>query len=383
MKKKIIVLVLTILFMAPAVSNAQLGNFIKNKVSKGLNAVGKEKANEADTAAKQKAETVDGANKPNEVGNENQSGQGGMDFTKFLGGKVDLKYNDEYKFTSRLYMVTESYDKKEVMKIDLYMYFSSNTPNVGMETKSITDKEGKSAPIASLMVMDGENKCFIILTDINGAKMGLISAIPDENAATGQATGKKVHKITPANFSKTGNSRMIAGFKCDEYSYTDQENKSTGKVWFTTDASLNIDKRVWQHTGMGAYYGYAGFKGGIILATEVYNEKGELTMKSETKEFNPNFSHSIAIGDYPLRQMNLNLDNPAKYVKIEWAFCFQINYFVRPEGPNLMEKLIIPIEWTNPKKPDGNNPLSPNLIRQRSARSIWNSSKYDPLHPKY
>ena len=160
MKKKIIVLVLTIIFMVPAVSNAQLGNFIKNKVSKGLNAVAKEKANEADTAAQKRAAASE--NKEGTKQKENGEGnQGGMDFTKFLGGKVDLKYNDEYNFTSKLYMVTESYDKKEVMKIDLYMYFSANTPSVGMETKSITDKEGKSAPVASSMVMDGENKCCI------------------------------------------------------------------------------------------------------------------------------------------------------------------------------------------------------------------------------
>ncbi len=311
MNKKIIILVLTITFMVPAVSNAQLGNFIKNKVSKGLNAVAKEKANEADTAAKKKAEME--GNTPADKQKENGEGnQGGMDFTKFLGGKVDLKYNDEYNFTSKLYMVTETYDKKEVMKIDLYMYFSANSASVGMETKSITDKEGKSAPVASAMVMDGENKCFIILTDLNGSKMGMISAIPDENSAPTQPDGKPIHKITPKDYSKTGNTRVIAGYKCDEYSYTDQENKNTGKVWFTRDVNMKIDKRGWQRTGMGAYYGYSGFEGGIILASEAYDEKGKLMMKAETKEINPNFSHTITVKGATLRQINMNQGHAKK-----------------------------------------------------------------------
>jgi len=59
-------------------------------------------------------------------------------------------------------------------------------------------------------------------------------------------------------------------------------------------------------TGMGTYYGYAGFEGGIILANEAYDDKGKLTMKSETKEINPVFSHSISTKGYALRQMNLN-----------------------------------------------------------------------------
>lgn len=57
---------------------------------------------------------------------------------------------------------------------------------------------------------------------------------------------------------------------------------------------------------MAAYYGYAGFEGGIILANEAYDKNGKLTMKSETKEINPDFNHSISVKGYSLRQMNQN-----------------------------------------------------------------------------
>ncbi len=304
MKKSIIILFFALMIMAPVVTKAQLGNFIRNKASKALNAVTKEKVNEVDSASLKKAENNE--NNPVTKPNENsQDNQGGMDLGKLFGSKVDLKYNDEYSFTSRLYMVTETYDKKEVTKMDLYMYFSANTPSLGIETKSFTDEQGNTAPIASSMVMDGENKCFIILTDMGGVKMGMISAIPDENSVA-QPDGKQGPKIHPTNFVKTGSTRKIAGYSCDEYSYTDQENKSTGKVWFTKDADLKIDKRGWQRTGMGAYYGYEGFEGGIILANEAYNDKGKLIMKSETKEINTNLSHSITVKGYTLRQINLN-----------------------------------------------------------------------------
>ena len=305
MKNLAIILTFAILLMAPELSNAQLGNFIKNKASKALNAVAKDKAGEAaDTAAQKKAENM--GNTPS--GDEKESGgndQGGMDLGKLFGSKVDLKYKDEYHFTSRLYMVSETYDKKEVLKMDLFMFFSANSPSIGIETKSFTDAQGNTAPIASSMVMDGENKCFIILTDMGGVKMGMISAIPDENSME-QPDGKKGPKIHPTNFARTGNTRTIAGYTCDEYSYTDQENKSTGKVWFTRDADLRIDKRGWQQTGMGAYYGYEGFEGGIILANEAYDDKGKLIMKSETKEINPSFSHAITVKGYSLRQINMN-----------------------------------------------------------------------------
>lgn len=311
MKTQTIILFLALIIFVPAVSNAQLGNFIKNKAAKALNAASREKAKEAtapiDSAAQKAVSDGNASAKQIEENHnkepQNQSEQGGMDFSRFLGGKVESKYKDEYSFTSRLYMVTETYNKKETMKMDLYMYFSANSPSVGMETKSISDENGKNMPLGSSMVMDGENKCLIILTDMNGTKMGLISTIPDEKSTPDE---KKSRKTFATDFHKTGNTKDIAGYSCDEYSYTNPETKTTGKLWFTKDANLRIDKRGWQKTGMGDYYGYSEFEGGVILGMESYDEKGILTMKTETKEINSNFSHNIAVKGYTLRQMNFN-----------------------------------------------------------------------------
>ncbi len=308
------------LIMIPVVSNAQIGKFIKNQASKAATVVNREAEKEAnrradsiaqanaERAAKETSKNIEkDINKNNQTTKTEEQanqGQGGLDLGKLMSGKVDLKYNEEYNFTSRLYMQTENYDKKEVLKMDLYMYFSSNSPRVGMETKSISNGQDNSSNVASSVVMDGENKCFIVLTDLNGTKMGIISPIQDPNST--QSDSKTGQKSQIPVFTKTGNTRIIAGYKCDEYTYKNTENKSNGKVWFTKEANLKIDKRGWQQTGMAAYYGYAGFEDGIIMANEAYDEAGKLTMKSETKEINANFAHSISVKGYSLRQMNLN-----------------------------------------------------------------------------
>ncbi|MBA4321718.1 MAG: hypothetical protein C0408_02760 [Odoribacter sp.] len=307
-------LFIALLIIMPAVSYGQLGKLIKNTASKALNTVGKESVKEAnkeaDSAAQKKADSMvksggneSANNRSDQTEGQGGGSQGGMNMGKLFGNKVDLKYNEEYSFTSRLYMQTETYDKKEVLKMDMFIYFSSANPSVGMETKSFTDAEGNTAQLAASMVMDGENKCFIVLTDVNGMKMGIISGVPDENTVQPQ-TDSKAAKSTPANFKKTGGTRVIAGYKCDEYSYT-AEDKTSGKVWFTKEANLLIDKRGWQKTGMAAYYGNPAFNDGLILANEAYDDKGKLTMKSETKEINQKFNHSISVKGYTLRQSNL------------------------------------------------------------------------------
>ena len=73
----------------------------------------------------------------------------------------------------------------------------------------------------------------------------MISAIPDEKSAQSQPDDKGTHPKDVINYSKTGNTKIIAGYRCDEYLFTEKDNKSSGKVWFTKDAKLNIDKRGW------------------------------------------------------------------------------------------------------------------------------------------
>lgn len=317
MKKGTIILFFALLIMSPAVSYGQLGRLIKNSASKVANSVTKATTKEAnkeiDSAIQKKADKIVSnaadsirANDQDDNIEEGEPSQGGgLNMGKLFANKVDLKYNENYSFTSRLYMQSTMYDKKDVTKVDMYMFYNQSSPVVGMETKTLTDEEGNTVPVTSSMVMDGENKCFIILTDVNGMKMGMISAVADENNVEAGKDGKPAPKSTPTNFVKTGNTKVIAGYKCDEYKYT-AEDKSWGKVWFAKDADLKIDKRGWQNSGMAAYYGTSAFNDGIILATESYDEKGNLEAKSETIEINPNFKHSISIKGYSLRQMNMN-----------------------------------------------------------------------------
>lgn len=312
MKSRVLLLLFVFSLLLPANSMAQVGSLLKNKMNKVVNAgvktVNKEVDAEIDTAVNKEAEKAkvkaDERTEKNKQENNQPSADGstneGGAFGALFSNKVDLKYKEDYPFTSRIFMISETYDKKDVMKMEMYVYYSASHPSMGLETKSISNTEGETVPVMATMVMDGENKCFLMLTDVNGMKMGMISSVPEENAAPADKKGKK---DTPPVYTKTGNTREIAGYKCDEYSYIDPDDNSKGKVWYTQDSRLKIDKRGWKNTGMSAYYASPQFNDGIILANEAYDEKGNLTMKSETKEINENFPHSISVKGYSLRQM--------------------------------------------------------------------------------
>ncbi|HCU20514.1 MAG: hypothetical protein A2X05_05355 [Bacteroidetes bacterium GWE2_41_25] len=313
MRTRGLLLLFVFSLLLPVNSTAQVGSLLKNKMNKVVNAgvktVDKEVDAEIDTAvnkeaekAKTKADARTEKNKQAENQPSSEGGQaGGGMFGSMFSNKVDLKYKEDYSFTSRIYMISETYDNKDVMKMDMYMFYSATQPSIGMETKSISDAKGETVPVTAVMVVDGENKIFLMLTDMNGMKMGIISSAEEESAATTDSKGKK---DTPPVYTKTGNTREIAGYKCDEYSYIDPDDNSKGKVWFTQDPRLKIDRRGWKNTGMSAYYSSPQFNDGIILANEAYDDKGKLTMKTETIEINENFPHNISVKGYSLRQMN-------------------------------------------------------------------------------
>jgi hypothetical protein len=317
MKTRTLLLV-AVMILLPSVSYGQIGNLLKNRASKALHSVTrstvKEANKEIDSVAQKSAEEMinnadslsEENNQGNETGDKDKKAGQGINMGGLFGGKVDLKYNEEYKFNSRMYMQMEMYDKKDVRKMDYNIYFSSTNPSMAMETKNISTKEGESVPVSSRMVMDGENKCFLMLTDVNNMKMGIISAVPDENTIQSQNEEKQAETIKPPSITKTGNTKMIAGFKCDEYLVKEADEKEYSKMWFTKEEVIKVDSRAWTKSGMPSAYGYKDFEGGVIMGFESYDSDGKLSAKSEVKEVNKDYPHSVSVKGYSLRQMNFN-----------------------------------------------------------------------------
>jgi hypothetical protein len=253
---------------------------------------------------------TDNSNQANQANQSNQgSGEGkGMNLGGLLaGGPVTSKYNENYSFSSRMYMVMELYEKKEVTKMDYFMYFSSASPNAGMEMKTVVtaEQQGETTPVVAQIILDGDNKSFMMLTDLGSMKVGVISPLPDPTA-TQEQTDKSGKPKKPPVITKTGNSKVIAGYKCDEYTYKEADSKEYAKVWMTKEQVFNVDKRIWSNTNMGSLYGNPGFEGMVALAWENYTDKNELLAKAETVEVNKNFPYSMTTKGFSFRQMDFN-----------------------------------------------------------------------------
>jgi hypothetical protein len=324
MKTRTLLFAIMILIL-PATSSAQIGGLLKKAGSKVLNTVGKEASKEAsrqaDSIAQEKAQNaIDKHNQKlqdnqnDSAGSQDQGSRGQRKGALTLGsvfGGADIKHNDEYGFDGRMYMQMEMYDKKDVVKSDYFIYFNQMNSNAGIEFKTIAKEGEESAPLATVMVYDNENKCFMMLIDKEGQKTGIISTLPSDSVMKARTAEKSGAESKPANVVKTGNSRVIAGYKCDEYKITEQDKKGYALAWMTKDLKIKADKSNWGKAGIPSYYG-AGLEGSSMLAMESYDESNKLAMKMETKEINQNYPHKISAAGFTFIKMNFNQMNSAQ-----------------------------------------------------------------------
>jgi hypothetical protein len=298
MKTKSIILLVVMLIVLSATSNAQawllrraVDRKLEHKVDSAV-----DKSDRDDAKAKQQT---------NQKQSDSTSAQGGTKATGrgLFGAKIDIKYDDEYKFTGRIYMQMETYDKKDVLKSDYYTYYNSNTLNAGIEMLPVDAKQGdKNVP--TIFLYDNDNKCFMMLLENGSSKTGMISTLPSDSAMAAQAKNQKGNNPEKATITKTGNSRVIAGYKCDEYKIVDANQEGYSNVWMTKDVKLKADKKYWGKSGMPTYYNYPGFEGSMMLAMESFDKNNKTIMKMETKEINDKYSHSISTVGITFMKMN-------------------------------------------------------------------------------
>lgn len=306
-----------LLVVMPVCSSGQIGGMLKKGASKVMQSVGKavnkEANREADSIAQQKAdqmvkEAADNARENQEESqaddqeNSRPARQGGGFGAKLFSNEVTVKHSQEYSFNSRMYMQTELYNEdNQPIKMDYNIFFSKNSPDAGIEMKTVAEAEGETMPMTTQIIVDGANKCFLMITELTGMKIGIISAVPDDSTLKSMDAGSGTK---PPKVTRTGNTKVIIGYKCDEYIYQEEGKKELTKMWMTKDAVINIDKNAWSKAGMPPAYGYAGFEGMVNLAWESYDDKGKLVAKSEVKQIDQNYPHKISVAGTSFRQVD-------------------------------------------------------------------------------
>lgn len=275
-------------------ANRRVDNKIDKGLDKGLDAIEgifkkkDKKESPADPPARSESKATP------ETGSDETSNM----MAKMFGGDVNVK--DAYKFDHNVLLTIQTFDKKgqEGDPMETRMYFSDSEPNFGMD---VTTPQAES-----FIIYDIEAYQMVTLIDNSGQKMGMAIQLDpsDFDDADDDADNAEY------SFVKTGNSKVISGYQCDEYKMesTEKDPEYDNTYWITTDINAN-----WMSTFANAMASNKqmaqkveipkGYPKGSMIQTISQSRKSKEKTITTVKEYKKNDRVTISTKGYQLMSM--------------------------------------------------------------------------------
>jgi len=221
--------VLAITLSASIQVEAQFIKKLKNAASQGMeNAIEKKVEEEAERMMRNQLEK-----QLTQLYGEN--GQGNpvdFDMDKILAGLgEEVATEDTYSFIGYVNLELRSIDKngKEIDPVYMKSFLGESKSYTAM---AITDP--KNPQMTTNMIFDTKNKASILLMENEGNKSSFAYKLDFDELMT-DSTGMGELELEAADYSitKTGNSKEIAGYDCEEYHVKSKDGE--GNYWITTE----------------------------------------------------------------------------------------------------------------------------------------------------
>lgn len=137
----------------------------------------------------------------------------------------------DYSFTGYMVMEVTSTDKKGKAEDPVHIQYllSSNTEFMGM---ALADP--KQPETTTTTIMDTKNQAMVILLEDKGEKSSMAMKL-DFDKVQGMVDEEAEEQLEQPNYkiTKTGNSKTILGYTCEEYLVTTEDGE--GKYWVTEE----------------------------------------------------------------------------------------------------------------------------------------------------
>jgi len=211
--------------------------------------------------------------------------------------EIDRTYDFDHNFRLKI----ENYKKEKLdSEIIMRMYINEMSSSMGVKM------EGAEAEQIDFIVYDMKEQEMLTMMNNNGQKMGM--RIDTEPAKDEEPVEQNVPQV---RFEKTGNSKTISGFDCDEYQIVYESDKNDDDeqfFWITdeteTDWIKSMTKMAAHSPNMPANYGVpSSYPEGSVIQVVQYSKKEKEKSIMTVMEMNMNDSFSFSTKEYPFMQM--------------------------------------------------------------------------------
>jgi hypothetical protein len=205
---------------------------------------------------------------------------------------------DTYNYTGNIKMDVETWndDGESQGVVDYTTQYSDNNNGIAME---FTDKEKGN----SVMIFDYDNLLMIILGDNGTDKSGFATPLAGYQADTVTAPANSTANETEnaySAFKKTGKTKTIAGYKCEEYFFEDEEDIVS--QWIATE----FPSELWTKMGTTSIFSsvYTGGTNGFVMESDHQLKASKERTHMIVKEVNEKQPGKISTVGYTIMTMS-------------------------------------------------------------------------------
>lgn len=220
---------------------------------------------------------------------------------------------EKYHFSSKMCIHYQTIDDAGNVKDEgeVITYISPGEKTFAYEFVS-GNFQRDEIPSKGIFIMDYLNRATIILSDENGEKSGLVygsnflddSMIDDKDDFSAE-NEEDLDYINPY-YTKTGRTKKIHGYRCDEYAFDNVEGE--GSFWVTEQFDWDARDTFSAIFSSGFYF--HGNAGGVLMEITTKDKNtGEQNLMKVT-ELNQDASVSFVPGEYQLTNFGaVNIDD--------------------------------------------------------------------------
>lgn len=307
---------LTITFISIFFSTTLLfGQIVDKTEQKAVNKTNQRIDNKIDRGIDKGLDAVEGLFKKKNT-NDKQSNDNGSDQSQnsakssdaqstmsMFGGKANVE--DSYNFDHNILLDVDTYDKKGKKQdpMEMKMYFSDDQPNFGMEV----EMEGSK----NFMIFDMKTYQIVSLIENDGQKMGVAMKLnPEKFEERLDKSSKDDQEKIDYKFIKTGKSKVISGYNCDEYEMesTEKDPEWDQSFWVTDEVDANWLENMTKMAASNKQLSKKmeipeGYPEGTIIQIISQSTKNQEKSIMTVKEYNKNQKKSFSTSGYQFMTM--------------------------------------------------------------------------------
>jgi len=223
----------------------------------------------------------------------------GSAFLGAMGMSGNVKTREQYEFDSYVQMQVSTFDSKGKLE-ESGNYDTYNSRESMSYAMIIFDDRDKST-----IIFDPDNNVMLTLSESGGEKTGFAVAFNPDSLEEDMEAYAEEYEENPEDFAykqyRTGRTKNIMGYKCDEYLIEDES--SATHMWVTDALNRELQKDVMKNSLFGGMFLYAGYMNGMVLEYE-FNDKesGEKVVMTVT-DLDLNRKHTISTRGYNIFSM--------------------------------------------------------------------------------